>query len=323
MTNFFKNPKASSVVVERVPCSFAKASHGKIGTHYTVVIFDENKKLMYVGSECEHKHGEAVQAMHEMGGTTCFSVTARFRAALNEATSSQKSLTHLRHNREYKKLENCPLLNAAFEVVHDTMVLTHNKRWMEKTPRSKFVHFPVKGPALQQIADKLTSKMMSLPEIAFRGNYANRLDPGYAAGKVDTLRPRVFHFSEFTVANSLEFSTEILSPGNYLMLSSHETPSEYDALAVRKPNGQWLVDRERVWSFARNSWNPLQDTRQWGISHNRCIYCGETYHRMSRHVQGARHKERVLELINMVCRATSPTGLRMINNPHHRSVFFR
>jgi hypothetical protein len=103
---------------------------------------------------------------------------------------------------------------------------------------------------------------------------------------------------------------------------SLEPASENRTLAIRDPKtGTWYMDNDRILAFASRNHNC--GTGQGTVSDRTCIFCGESYERMSKHLQGAKHKERVLEVVKLVCKATTPTGLRMINNPKHKSAFFR
>lgn len=326
--SFFNNPKVSSAVVERVPCAFAKPNpDGSVGTHYTVVLFDNKQNIMYVGSECEHKHGESVAALHEMGGTTCFEITAKFRTELGKVKANKGvRVSHDPYRGDSKLSGVGPLMEAAFSTAKSRMVKVHNNRVSTSEPRFKV--FTQKGPMLQRIVNKLTGNMLSLQGKVNLGNKAERTNTHVIQ---EQQYPSVFRVSETEVN---EFSSTLCAgtvdqpvaghvpPGLYLTLS----PSNNNEciFAVRDAKGQWLIDEDRVKRYANTGNNPIEDSSsKWGISTKQCVFCNAHFERMSKHTQGAKHKDRVLEVVKLVCKATTPTGLRMVNNPRHKSAFFR
>jgi hypothetical protein len=313
MSNFFNNPNAHSVVVDRVPCAFAKAHNGESGTHYTVVIFDKKQNVLYVGSECEHKHGEAVQAFHEMGGETCFSVTAKFRAALGRVKSLRgQSISSYRN--ELGELHGAsPLMRAAFNTTKEHMIEVHNSRVSKEAAER-----PMEVVALQRLVDKLTRSVMTLPSVTSVGKHSHRVSHFH---KHVTLVPRVLEVRNVTHTYSFTHNGFVLPSGNYLHLT---TPLDTTTFAVREPEQKkWLVDESAVRRWAENNHTSIVRNEQFSIPGSKCVFCGESYERMGKHTRGMKHKERVLDVVKLVCKAISPTGLRMINNPKHASAFFR
>lgn len=317
MTNFFKNTNAHSVVVERVPCAFAKPKSGEpMGTHYTVVIFDKNQSVLYVGSECEHVHGESVQALHEMGGQTCFSITAKFRAALGRVNTLRGQSISTYKNDLGELQDVSPLMRAAFNTTKNQMINVHNERVQ---PTKKEVSANI--VALQKLVDKLTQQMLSLPLVIDEGRHKQNVT---TSQKQEVKVPRVLKVEEHTYTYAFDHAGMLFPSGSYLRLSP---ANDYETFAIKEHGvgGRWLVDEQKVRQFANNNHTSIATPELDGlkISKSKCVFCGETYERMSKHTHGLKHKNRVVDVVKLVCKAISPTGLRMLNNPRYSATFFR
>lgn len=340
MSNFFKNPNANSVVVDRVPCAFAKADrNGNPGTHYTLVIFDKNSNVLYVGSECEHKHGEGIQALHELtagNSKTCFSVTSTFRKALGVIKDDFKNRTYNEYSREHQakkpRMNDCsPILSKAFDIAWESMTAQHNKRarqFEEDSAAAYVTRFPVFGKKAlkyQLVADMLTSRIMNLPVRPDIGNHASRVSD-HATSGVERLRlfevgETTFNYA-VTVPTASGESREFM-PGTYLVLRPAVSSR---IMAVRANDGKWYVDRVAVREYASDEHcfhSQEHGTFGRNISSSRCLFCNEVFQRMTKHTHGNKHVSRVLEVLGLLTKAMSPTGLRMLNNPRHKTTFFR
>lgn len=334
MTNFFQNPNAHSVVVDRVPCAFAKPNRdGSPGTHYTLVIFDKNQSVLYVGSECEHKHGEGVQALHEMGGgneATCFRVTASFSNALN-TIKKQRGKAISRYDDAPRLQAGSPLLGQTFQVAWSAMRDKHNKR-AESSDSSgdPYPTFGMKGIMLDNVVRRVSASMLNLPAKVTCGR-----GKSFDASPCSSISyAPVFRVVETTFRHDTVFGEIVVPAGSTrLALTTNDSISSF--LAVREGN-QWHIDSDFVKRVASRNHNTIENFEKHGWSSllrehlgpkihadEYCIFCAESFTRMSKHLKGGRHINRVSEVVALVTRATSSTGLRMINNPRHRNVFIR
>ena len=331
MSNFFQNPNANSVVIDRVPCSFAKPHKGSPGTHYTMVIFDKGNNVLYVGSECEHQHGEGIQALHEMSdgnAPTCFNVTSTFRKALNVVKQNKNQFIRIgsRYDTGTAKpvLKDCSLvLTKAFDVAWESMVVTHNDRATKSAQKpEEFPTFGLKGNALQSLVNRLTTRLLSLPVIPHTGN--------------KSLHVSNHHFLEnkhvdMFVVREIRFNYDkTIKDSSYVEGATHLvlTPADRQSLvfAVMNHDGTWTVDDESVRTYAQDNHNFMTNsTGEFSnlIKSKHCPFCNMTFERMTKHTHGGKHITRVLEVVKSLTRAMSPTGLRMLNSPRHKYVFFR
>jgi len=300
-TDFLSNPNVASVLVEKVPCSFAKPDkHGGVGTHFTMVLTNKAGHIMYVGSECEQKHGDSVEFFHSEGSATCFKVTAAFR----EALASIKNTKGVANYAPDVVLPSSKNLKYAINSAWEVMKAAHNSRI------SADYTLPLKQVALQNTVTKLANHLMTLPKVKL------------AEDTSETVK-RTALVTPLVVMNDLGYSPEF----QYRLCPADNTGIR---LALRRYDGSWDVQDDRVLSFAeRNAdcvnW-PVEQSKHHGkvrSTNTVCSFCGGTFERMSKHLAGAKHKNRVLEIVRLLCKATTPTGLKMINNPKHRSAFFR
>jgi len=331
MSNFFQNPNANSVVIDRVPCSFAKPHKGSPGTHYTMVIFDKGNNVLYVGSECEHQHGEGIQALHEMSdgnAPTCFNVTSTFRKALNVVKQNKNQFILMANRIDSRSvkpvLKDCSLvLTKAFDVAWESMVVTHNARATRSAQKpEEFPTFGLKGNALQSLVNRLTTRLLSLPVIPHTGNKSLHVSNHHF---LENKHVDMFVVREHTFGYGME-----IKDFSYVEFSTHLvlTPADRQALifAVMNRDGTWTVDEERIRTYAQDNHNFMTNsTGEFSnlIKSKHCPFCNMTFERMSKHTHGGKHITRVLEVVKSLTRAMSPTGLRMLNSPRHKYVFFR
>lgn len=332
MSNFFQNPNANSVVIDRVPCTFAKPSKGSPGTHYTMVIFDKNNNVLYVGSECEHQHGEGIQALHEMSdgkSSTCFNVTSTFRKALNVMKQNKNQFVRIpsRYDREgisKPELKDCSLiLTKAFDVAWESMVTVHNDRATKNAQKNaEFPTFGRKGQALQSLVNRLTTRLLSLPVVPHTGNKSLHVSNHHF---IENKHVDMFVVREHTFIYETAIKDSPYAEGaTHLVLSPADRPSRI--FAVMNRDSTWTVDEESVRSYATDNHNFM--TNSAGefsnlIKAKHCPFCNMTFERMTKHTHGGKHITRVLEVVKSLTRAMSPTGLRMLNSPRHKYVFFR
>lgn len=62
----------------------------------------------------------------------------------------------------------------------------------------------------------------------------------------------------------------------------------------------------------------------WITPDDRCMLCGgEQFKRPAKHITGAAHKDAETKLATYLCRALSPTGIKLFNNPRTKSPFVK
>lgn len=340
----FKNSNIGAWIVEQVPCAFAKPGrNGEPGTHYVMVLLDKNKNVMYVGSECEHTHGDGIQALHELSEgntTTCFKSSTAFRAGLGAIHNSKGVQINSSKQQELVNAQLPHMLNAALESVIRTCVKKHNTRVQEQAELSNgyiilgnATSADRKNDLMQRVANKVIYHAVNLKPLVTVGKnrgdtpvppelYQKR-DVNYVpivriySRKLQSYEyDGIFQYvpSEERPTNDQTFVTMMLS-GGY----------EAELVAAQDPrNGRWHINDSLVRRWAKQNHTCFNHDRSkaFGVSTDTCIFCQEKFSRMSRHMDGARHQNRVMELIQLATRATSRTGLRLLNNPRHFSAFY-
>ena len=323
MTSFFNNPNVASAVVERLPCAFATAVNGKMGTHYAMVLLDKKANVIYVGSECEDKHGEGIQAFHDMGDgqqDTCYIAAAAFRKALAKLRY-KGGLGHLVDvPREARQL---PLvLEGVFNKVWEQAVNRHNERYSVRVG-SELYEQSSKLRVLEHTVNRVACNVLDIAPGVHHGNFPERIQKQHLVLGGDTYPP-VFN----VVLSALGTDTccgahwyEKLGAGPHPMLYfwDHSIP-----VAVRY-KGSWVLAEDAIKAWAVEHCEvtsvrrhvPYQDPRR------ACIFCKEEFKRMSKHLVGAKHIDQVVNLVKLVCKATTRMGLHMLNDPRQRHVFIR
>lgn len=328
--DMFSNPNIGSCVVEQVPCSFAKSRNGKAGTHYAMVLLSPEGSVLHVSSECERKHGPGIQAFHELGHKgTCYTVTEAFSHMLQQVNA--EGLLGARPPAPPPEVP--PILRKVLESAWISARALHNGRVMLKDSKKPV---SMKVAALQNAVDRVSYSLLNLQPVIDTGGMSDRVEPVYQ--KKQAVYHPVFHVKavEFLDFHLKPFESEtgitIAAPGVYTTLA-FDAESLYSAIAVRdqlstgeSAPGSWAFSQRVATRWASCNYTTFADKelRQLELPvKGWCVFCGEQYDRMPRHISGAKHLDRVLEVANLVCKATTTTGLKMLNNPRHRSVFIR
>lgn len=348
---FFQNENIHSVVVDRVTCNFAKpTSEGKPGTHYTVVMFDKKKNVLYVGCECEHMHGESIAALHEMSGSdgTCFKVTQAFKDALN-FTKNHKNKPIDRYGRQQPKLSGVsPFLSNALETAFVNILDVHNKR-VQPAVESSFPLTGVYGDLLQNTIDRLTTNFLNLPTIQEKGKHEGRLQDGpqhkyVTRPRLFTLRDRKRDYVQTCYmyderGNALERGPLgeddknppfVIEPGvPHLVLTP--TENAQTVLAVKVKGRPWHICNEVIAQTSEHLYSGFTSDCHWAkiidsqrhVPRNEtyCVYCNRSFKRMSKHVKSEPHRRAVRDTVCFVTRATSSMGLRLVNDRRNRETF--
>lgn len=345
--DMFANPNIGAWVVEQVPCSFAKPdSYGRLGTHYSMVLLDKNHNLLYAGSECEHKHGEGVQAIHEMSGgkDSCYTSSEAFRHALSLIHEGGNLPDNLPETASTKSLP--PTLAGVLRAVWTMAVKKHNERstarmWERVAERR---NSGGKLAALQGAVDRVTASLLGIHPRVDHGRNQERVH-NTSFAKTELIYPQVFRVVQrYLNAGGVEVLKDDsginLPPdgGTFTMMEFvHRSQPEGVIFAVRDFNekgepapGKWAFSKEAVrgWAHTHHTVFDAMQTEQFKVAaqkkdHGRCIFCGEDYDRMFRHIKGAKHGDRVVEVAGLVCKATTRLGLKMLNDPHHRTAFIK
>lgn len=307
----FTNPNIASVLVERLPCAFAPTVNGKMGTHYAMVLLDKEDNVLYVGSECEHKHGEGVQALHDLGGdaTLCYVATAAFKKALAALHASKQQIDiKADYPKDASLLKN--YMRVTFNSVWEHACMKHNQRFVS----SMFGNpgFEMRRQiAMQQTVDRVAASLLSLPPKDIdRGRFVpggSITTPGFCVKQVPVY-PEVF-------------TCRCVSNQDTGVVYTLEFKNGVDTFA-RREGGAWVVNEDYIKQWAKEHFT-VSTIPQPGKGPKKCLFCAEQFERMSKHTQGARHIDRVLEVTKLVCKATSRMGLRMLNNPRTRSTFIK
>lgn len=354
------NSNIGAWVVEQVPCSFAKPDkNGKPGTHYAMVLLDKNQNVIYIGSECEHRHGDGIQVMHELGGEnaySCYKASVAFRDSLAGIHKAKNQIFgyEMQETLKNKRKELPLMLNAALKGVLDTAIEKHNKRIADNTIRTNVLTLgdpcsaeeDRKSRLLTTVANKVVYNAIGMKPLQSTGRFVNAWNTGDSRPvpqqtlpendavrqKLDSSYLPIFNIqlSSYAVKKILNLNDnpdgEVFDKNQ--LFTTMVVNDDYDQVvfAVRDPrDDRWHIAEEDIRTWAKRNHNPLSRSlfmRQLKVSDGHCLFCNERFDRMSRHVQGARHQSRVVEIVQLACRATSRTGLKMINNRRHSSAFF-
>lgn len=351
MADMLENPNIGAVVVERLPCAFAPlGKNGEPGTHYAMVLLDNQNNVVYVGSECEHKHGEGIQAIYEMGGYSgdvCFAAADAFRKGLRTIHQAKGSIISY---REEPKGDGLPsILKRVLRSVWQDAADKHNTRikeqnsvqWPDDLPGRSF-----KIKALQNALDRTLASILKLP--ALPDNWKESRVDVLPESRVDVLPeerikftnvrwPRIFTIEDrFFSKHEVQYEMTDKSVINGVKLEGDENrivmyPSGFSMpkskiFAVRDEQSRWSFDADRLKSWAQNHHNPFTDEISHALKldiHRYCVFCQAEFDRMSRHTSGGKHIDRVVEIAQLGCKATTKLGLKLLNSPKHRSVFIK
>lgn len=340
--DMFSKPNIGTWVVEQIPCAFAKPNaDGTSGTHYAMVLLGKNGDVIYVGSECEHKHGAGIQAMHELGGGgTCYAVSQRFSNILHRLSLAKGTSVRADISNEFTgeiTSELPPTMAQLLKNVWFTSASMHNKRAAAESLEPRF-HSDPKVRGLQQTVDRVTYSLLKLAPIVDIGRHADRI---LTPEKRELRYRSVFNVDQRICYNPSDVegfkqNTDITVPVNVpricLSTIDWDRSSAVTVLAVRDQDshgesapGKWTLSTQAVQKWANHNHTAFSagECLELGIKRNYCIFCGDTYDRMNKHVQGAKHIDRVVEVAGLVCKATSSLGLKMLNNPKHRTAFIK
>ena len=349
-----KNPRVATSLIEQVPCAFAKTHrNGTPGTHYVMVLLDKDQNILHVGSECGHTHGPGVQVLHELGGQadTCYAAVLPFV----HTVEALKSHTGKQIGGNPETIKRSYVADRCLEVVWEKAVKKHNQRFLTE----RLSHFWVTRPhqAMQRVVDRVTASLLGFTPFEEHGRPNLKVDNTFVH---NVHYPHVFrvYTRHLLDADSLAAFNEKL--GINLKLQQKYTtmelcapqsienlsPTERAALtkdgkgvpfAVRgfdehgnPAHGQWTCSQDVVMRFAKGFHTVLSDidTDRFKLKSAdpnkvHCIFCNGDYDRIQRHTGGAGHLDRVVQVASLVCKATTSTGLKMLNNPKHRAVFLR
>lgn len=342
----FANPNIAAWVVERLPCTFAKPKpDGSAGTHYAMVLLDKNGNVLYIGSQCEHENGEGIQALHELGeaNDTCFTSSAAFRKILGKIHASTD---HLGELSKVLTVEDTlpPMLRTAMGRVWNEAANKHNKRRMSALADMIIAadrqDLHIQG--LNRILNRVVYNILNLHPMIDHGAHQDRVhNTSFAKNelkfeRIFQIRRRPFseHDLKYTYPDGQVINgVKLKEPGNHVVMVINNRndigPSD-NIFAVRdiKP-GAWSFDPEPLKRWASDNYTVFNNMQKaaMGLSakdgKDYCLFCGDWFERMSRHIGGGKHIDRVVEVGALACKATSHTGLKLLNNPRYRTAFIK
>lgn len=315
MSSLFNSKKVASAVVASVPCSFApKDSRGNPGLHKVVVLLDKDGAIQHLTCECLQKHGDGVQAILDLSGgdtteTLCVAQLEPFNKLINMLRRSRRSVTL--PGVQFDQTMFHPLLKAAFNNIFTQANEKHAARaaWvryfgLKLRPDTSCV----KASMFQRLINQLVSKHVGIVPFVTE----------------NALGREVEYPALFTVKNKTDITVEGSPVMFTLLLRNHEV-AEYS-------NNTWTQNEEEIRKLAaqHHHFLPRASAGEWTWKDNKpikydedCLFCGTSFDRMSRHIQGAKHADNVIATVALACRATTRAGLKMLNNPRHRPVFLK
>lgn len=303
--------RVETCITQRVPCAFAPTKNGRVGKHTVTVVLSNFNELLSLSCECLKRNGPAVQAIHEMGNEydTCYSVVASFENMVSYIKESD-SLLDDKSILTQLRLSHQTMLQVAAEAIWKHAVNVHNER----------IKQPQAADSVRKLHQSRLRKMAMLTKIANRvASKAMGLEPEVHHGH-GTIRvqPSSYVISETRYYQL--FDVRIVPMDNDITSFIMTIGSDRLPFARRSPAGVWDcfgTDELSDWASRHNSWS----NTDLGASPTRCTFCAESFDRISRHIAGAAHITRVLDIANHVLRATSRFGLQMLNNPNHQHIF--
>ncbi len=334
----FANPNIAAWVVERLPCTFAKPNpDGSPGTHYAMVLLDKGGNVLYIGSQCEHENGEGIQALHELGeaNDTCFTSSAAFRTVLSKIHAAKGDALPMEPNGAwYPNIP--PLLGTTLKAVWATGQQKHNDRTAKY--RLSLTEPPdLKLDSMRHVMDRVMFNVLGLDPQVSHGRHQDRVH-NTSFVKNEVTYQRIFqirrkYFSQEELRRSYDDGHVLdgvkLEPGTHTVLCLGRDEGVIFAIRDVAGLGKWSFDPEPVKRWAGENYTVFNNEQKKVLGHSPqngkdyCIFCGDWFERMSRHVSGAKHIDRVVEVAKLACLATSRTGLKMLNSPRHRSAFLK
>lgn len=323
-------------VIGRIPCAFAPPTkRGERGTHYVAVQLGANSSIRNVWCECQALHGEGIQAMHEMGdgSDTCYAGVEAFNFILR--TLRNPEIGYIDFAEHIKKSVELFAVGSEnpYSVLHQALAQAgfgaQKVRYDRINSRVNLNTLPVsrhlfKHQQMTKVANQVAAQLCKHDVLVDRGVNHHEVQNHVVAEKV---YPKAFIIEEryiykvFIANNRHLFPNVDESEDTLATVAKFERPlhGSRDIIGVRTPEGKWNVDTDLIRAWAADHTSLVGGPRDVG----HCYFCESSFDRMSKHISGAKHGERVLEVTKLALKATSRMGLQMINNPRHRSVFFK
>jgi hypothetical protein len=282
-----------------------------------VVLFNEQEQIVYVGSECEHRHGDAAIGAHEVGSKTCYQVVTAFQDLLRPL-HKREVLGHTSMVVTDQTREILPprLLNT-LSYAYSKMQVKHNERVMDAMALRNAIRPLGKIEKMQLVVNRICQTVFNDdPQIDLGRNIGN-ISSSHLMTNATVMKrykpPFTVEYDSLGPINAAAYGVSDLPQGTYITLLWHASGSP---LAFRAKNGKWHIAEDRIKTLAPQMYVAP------GNKPGSCYFCAGDFTRITKHTQGAGHVTEVLKAVKQITRATEPAGLKILTNPKHGWAVF-
>lgn len=259
-------------------------SFSKTGFHTLEIAVDAEYNVQYFQTTCSiSKDKDAIQGLRELGAQCCLVQLEDIRDVLAGTVGG-----------DWTKFTN--IKQAQNHFAEGFVRYVHNKVLTTKRMRAERNHTPDKT-RYERVLETTAAKI-----------FRSAILPSENTVEVDSFFPKKDLPTAFRIHNKYY--------GHELTLNG--------MTVARRESKVWNVDIDSTKSIASRILTPdYEDRDALDARTNFCVFCQKQLTRPSKHLSGAQHLSRVTDIVKLVCKGLSPQGIRLINNPKHRSVFFR
>lgn len=300
--------KVASIVIEKVPCAFAPVlKDGSIGLHEIKAVFGHKGEILRVHSECQSIHGAGIDGIYELA----------------QESGAQQPLCYNAIRDVYENFETMRALGD------QGLIISVGDLKQESPKPGSVFHHAVQAAFACAVNDHNTRHTDN--------RRSDILLPARFERKIERLYYKLTQFDHIVQTISRNALKTSYVPFKVTLGEGTDLDKRQVCLRSRRDNrilatraaatGAWVLDQDVVKSFASTRENIRRIDRRGTKTHpnkeEECIFCGESFSRLSKHTSGAKHLQHVIDFVNLLCKALSPAGLRMLNNPKYKDVFLR
>ncbi|NJL54088.1 hypothetical protein HC928_02230 [bacterium] len=285
--------------------------------------------------ECLERGNEGIQFLHEENPNkpTCYAWVAAVEEMLRELRNTKRLDYYIHRDRPQAIMKNHGVdkipgmsCDSVRKLLSSVWIACQEQSAARGRTNFRPGPVPYKQRTLERAVNRVACTMLNIKPLHRVGDKVSQDALQNDLAPVHTAYAPVFAV-ELNYASSTAYSripgVNADVPVDFVLRTTSQT---INTVAVRQRD-KWFVDRDNCKKLAKE----VHGLGVWAtfaigdkaITRETCVFCNDSFARMSKHLSGAKHIDRFVEVVNMVCRASSTTGLRMLNNPKHRGTFLR
>lgn len=265
----------------------------RIQSHVSVPV------LLTAKCECEELHGaQKAHVSYELSGShegTCyhhmFALTETLRDIAAQGKIDRKSF--------FPRLLSAVTLNTEILRVWDKALDIHNARFDLNLPNWEAgltIDQPLRRTAILRKALNHELDLKVHANARYAPSTGEFLYPPFVSDKPHvTPRPADALLVQYD-GDSQTYTARLRTLGAYYTVGERK-------------NGEWIpnTDNMKLWAKAHHvAWNDVDEDQV-----RTCVFCKETYDRMGRHTEGARHIDNTVQVLTHCLRMTGTMGMRV------------